>query len=330
MTEKSLAIVNKISEEIGLPITDAEKIVASFSDISNRVNDWEKKLSKFNQIDDTEITKEICTEARELRLEGQKIRTDGDRKHKELKENSLLIGRAIDGVRNIYKLKISEREEKLEKIEKYFEIIEQAKKDKINAERELLLSKYVVDVSMYNYKEMNDEVFDNLVETVKKIWETEQEAIKKVEEERIAKEQAEKEEQEQMRIENERLKKEAEAREKELEKERAEQEKKLEAERLKAKQEAEAREKLEAEIRAKKEEEEQLKKEEELRLAKEKADRLEAEKQAQLAPDKDKLLIYAKALENVVVPELQTQEAKQVLTNSMDLLAKAINLLKIK
>ena len=325
-----LTLVDKITKEIGLPITDAEKIVASFSKVAKSVKEWEKKLSEFNKEQKEEITKEICQQARELRIEGKNIRIDADKKHKELKEYSLLTGRAIDGVKNLYKLKISEREDKLEKIEKHFEMVEQAKKDKLNAERELLLSKYVIDVSMYNYKEMTDEVFSNLIETVKKIWETEQEAIKQAELDRIAKEQAEKEEQERIRVENEKLKKEAEAREKELEKERAEQKKKLEAEQAKAKKEAEAREKLEAEIRAKKDEEERLRKEEELRLAKEKADKMEAEKQAQLAPDKDKLKLYAKALSEVEIPELQTEDAKNTLREASKLLNQVLLILRIK
>jgi len=331
MTEtKQLTLVDKISQEVGLPITDAEKIVASFGEIAKRINDWENKLVKFNKIDNTEITKEICDEARELRLEGKKIRTDGDKKHKEMKERSLLIGRAIDGVKNVYTLKIKEREDNLEKIEKYFEALEQAKKDKVNAERELQLSKYVADISMYNYKEMANDVFANLIITVKKIWDTEQESIKKAEADKIELEQKQKEEQEQIRIENAKLKLEAEAREKELQKERAEQKKKLEAEQLKSKKEAEAREKIEAELKAKKDKEEQDIKEAKAKEQAEKLKKLEEEKTLRLAPDKDKLFAYAKALENIDVPELQTQEAKMTLTNALKLLSQVLITLKIK
>jgi len=325
---KDLVIVNKITEELGIPLTDAEKIVASFSEVAVSISELDKELVEFNK--HTEITKEVCQQAREIRLKLVKVRTKGDEIHQELKSSLLLRTRAIDGVRNIYKLKISENETKLKDIELHFEKLEQAKKDKINAERELELSKYVIDVTMYNFKEMSDEVFASLVTSVKKIWEAEQEVIAQKEADRLKKEEDDKIEQERIRQENEQLKAEAEVREKELEKERAEQKKKLEAEQLKSKKEAEARQKIEDELQAKKDAEEKLKKDNELKEAKEKADKLEAEKQAQLAPDKDKLKKYAVELGCLEVPQLQSDEAKKTLAQAINLINQAITLLKTK
>lgn len=330
--EKDLTIIqnitDKITTEIGLPKTDAELIVASFSEVAKSMHELDTELLEFNK--HTEITKEVCEQARNIRLRYVKVRTLGDEIHTKIKANVLLRTKAIDGVRNIFKLKATEIETKLKDIELYFEKLEQAKKDKINAERELELSKYVEDVSMYNYKEMTDEVFTSLVSSVKKVWEAEQQAIKQAEEERIEREKAEKEEQERIRVENERLKKEAEARERELEKERAEQNKKFEAEQLKAKKEAEAREKIQIELKKKEEEEKRKKEEEQRKVEQERLAKLEAEKQARLAPDKDKLKLYAKMLSEVEIPELQTEESKQTLLEASKLLNQVLLILRVK
>lgn len=318
----------KITEEFGLEKTQAQILLDNFSTFLTQANEWTIKANALVITDPSQIVE--MQQAREARLALKNIRVEATKKHDELKERPLREGKAIDGALNIIKALIVPLEEHLEAQEKFIENIEKERKNKVNTERELELSKYVSDVSMYNYKEMSDEVFTNLLNSVKKIWDVEQEAIKQAELEKIETEKKEKERQKQIEIENTKLKQEAEAREKELTKERAEQEKKLEAERLKSKQEAEAREKLEKELQDKKDEEERIKKDAEIKKQGEELARIQAEKQAQLAPDKDKLLLYAKALEGITVPELQTQEAKQVLTNSLDYLAKAINLLKIK
>lgn len=328
MSEVSLTIVDRISQEVGIPITDAEKIVGSFAEVAKGMSELDKELVKFNQHE--EVTEEVCHQAREIRLKYKKVRTKGDEIHKAIKEGVLLRTKAIDGVRNIYKLKATEVETKLKDIELHFENIEQAKKDKVNAERELELIKYVEDVSMYNFKEMSDEAFENLIKTVKTAWDVEQEAIKKAEDDKIEAEKKEKEEQEKTRLENIKLKKEAEEKEAELAKEREAKEKELEAERLKAKKEAEEKARLQKEIDDKKAEDDRLAKE---KADKEQADelaRLQSEKDAELAPDKDKLLAFAKALEAIDVPELQTQEGKDTLSKALDFLGQTIKTLKIK
>lgn len=335
MQNELLVIVN----ESGLEETQGKTILDQFTQFFKEANEWKTKAELLVVTDISQV-KEM-QDAREARLALKNIRVGAENVRKQLKEKSIREGKAIDGVANVIKALIVPIEEHLEKQEKFIENLEKERKEKVNAQRELELSKFVADVSMYNYKEMSDEVFTNLIGSVKKIWDAEQEKIKKAEQERIEKERLDAEEREKQRLENIKLKQEAEARdlelkkerelrEKELAKEREEQNKKLEAEKLKAKQEAEARKKLEAELKSKKDEEKKLKKEKELKEAKEKADKLEVEKQARLAPDKDKLLTYAKELENISVPELQTQEAKDSLSKALDYLGQAIKTLKIK
>ena len=299
MPIKNLELV-KIVEENQLEETQGKTILDSFTKLFKDASEWETKAKEI-VITDVSQTKEMA-QAREARLALKKIRTEGENTRKALKEKALREGKAIDGIANVLKALIVPIEEHLDKQEKFAENLEKERKEKINAQRELELSKYVEDVSTYNFKEITDEAFIKLVATVKTAYEAEQEAIKKAEQEKINKEKAEQAEQERIRKENEKLKQEAETKEKALAKEREEQEKKLEAEKAKAKKEAEAKEKLEAEIKEKKEVEEKEKRELEAKVQADKLAKLEEEKQAKLKPEKEKLLAFAEFIKNIETP----------------------------
>src|SRR3990167_7976258 len=249
-----------VIEESGLEKTQGQRILDNFSKFITEVNELEVKAKAINITDISQV--EEMSQAREIRLSLKSIRVNAENIRKELKEGYLRGGKAVDGVANIIKALIVPLEEHLEKQEKFAENLEAERKARVDAERALELRKYLEtdeDLALYNYKEMTDEVFSKLVEGVKKAFDTKQEAIKKVEQDRLEITRKEKEEQERIRLENAKLKAEAEAREKELAKERAEQEKKLEKERAKARAEAEAREKELAKQRA--EQEKKLEKE---------------------------------------------------------------------
>jgi hypothetical protein len=315
-----------IVEENGLEKTQGQFILDSFTGFIKQATEWEVKAKSIVIKDVSQI--EEMAKAREARLALKGIRVEAENTRKSLKEKALREGKAIDGVANVIKALIVPLEEYLEAQEKFAENIEKERKDKINAEREMKLQKYVEDVSLYNFKEMSDEAFEKLLHGVKVAWEAEQEVIKKAEQERIENEKKEAEEREKQRLENIKLKQEAEAREKELAKERAEQEKKLEAEKLKAKKEVEAREKIEAQLKAKKEAEEKAIKEKEAKEQAEKLAKLEAEKKAELAPDREKLNAYAVELGTLAVPKLETKEAKETLSKALKLLGEVVALLK--
>ena len=290
----------KIVEETGLEKTQGQVILDNFSGFLKEASEWEAKAKMIIITDISQV--EEMSKAREARLALKSIRVNSENVRKTLKEKSLREGKAIDGIANVIKALIVPIEEHLEKQEKFAENLELERKAKIEAERALELSKYVEDITLYNFKDMSDEVFAKLIISVKLAFEAEQKAIKKAELERIENEKKEKAEQERIKVENAKLKAEAEAREKDLAKERAEQEKKLQAEKEKARKEAEAREKVEAELKAKKDEEERLKKEAEAKLQAEKLAKLEAEKQAKLQPEKDKLTAFAEKIKNLETP----------------------------
>src|SRR3990167_213558 len=251
----------QVLESSGLEKSQAQSVMQGFNDFFEEVKKHELRAKSILVTDASQV-KEI-KEAREIRLELKKIRVHAEKVRIERKEFFLRGGKAIDGIANVLKALIIPLEEHLDKQEHFTERMEEERKERVNAERMLSLQPYVLDITVYNLKDMTDGAFEVLLKTSKTAFESIKDAEKRAEEERTAKEKADRAEQERIRLENEKMKKEAEAREKERAKERA----KVEAERKKAEEaqrkEREAREKAEAELKAKKEAEERAKREKE-------------------------------------------------------------------
>ena len=323
--EKQVTIIDKLTN-LGLPVTDAEKIVDSFSEVVDTMQVLDKELVEFNKHE--KIDEKVCQQAKTIRLKLVKNRTRGDEIHTELKSTLLLRTKAIDGVRNVYKLQISEREAKLKEIETHFERIEQQKKEELHKQRVEELSKYVEDVSIYNLAVMGDEGFDELVKNSKTVFDNKVAEDKRLEEKRVEKEKLDQIEREKIEIENEKLKKEAEERDKlqiekdeKLKKEREIQQARLDNE---AKKNAKLQKQIDDKKKADDEEREQIEADE--KIVKEQ--QAQADKARELAPDKDKLVSFSNALEAVALPTLKTDEAKTKLNEALKLINQAQLLLK--
>lgn len=217
---------------------------------------------------------------------------------------------------------------------------EDEQKELKTQQRMLQVLKVAPEMPRAEFENMSDESFAIFYAGIEKQYNDRIEA-EKAEEERIAKEKAEAEAREQQRLENERLKAEAEAKEKQFAEERA----KAEAERkeleekarkekavaeAKLKAEREAKEKLEAELKAKAEAEQKAKREAEAKEAAELKAKQDAEKKAKATPDKAKLNDFAKMLDELVLPELKSEEANKVLSDAKTLLAKVSNFIREK
>lgn len=289
----------QLLEAFGAPFTEAGEILTDYKAIV--VTDEEDF--------------ETMAVARTKRLKLKEIRVGVEKKRKELKEDSLRTGRAIDSVAKFVKENIEPAEEHLELQEKFAEIKQAERAAKVKAERIELLMTYTDDISLYNLDEMTEEQFDTLVTTLKTQKEAAAKAEKQAEEARIAAEKAERERQAAIEAENAKLKAEAEKREAEMAEERAkaqaEADKRIEAERAAAEAERQKREALEAQQREREEAE-----------AKAKADAEEAQRQSLLAPDKEKLLNFATMIEDLNLPALASKDAQAVLSNVEELLAK--------
>lgn len=191
--------------------------------------------------------------ARECRLALRAVRVASDKLRKELKEESLRTGRAIDGFHAIL-LHLTEAEEKrLDDQEKFVEKAEAARKAELKTARELALAPYGVDTSFMSLGEMPDATFAQLLENTRAGHEAKLAAAQKAERDRIEAENARLKEEARIREENARLAREAKEREEaaRIEREKAAAEKAaLEAE-AKAEREAAAKAKADAEAREK-------------------------------------------------------------------------------
>lgn len=122
-----------IANDYQLTPTDAEIIVGAFKDVVTELSAADEELKAFTIPED--ITEMVCKEAKRIRLLYVKARTNGDKIHKKIKAQVLLRSKAIDGTRNIFKLKASERETELKNIEDHFERIETERKADLELER---------------------------------------------------------------------------------------------------------------------------------------------------------------------------------------------------
>src|SRR5690554_2827574 len=91
------------------------------------------------------ITKEITAKAKRLRLDIAKVRVQTEKLRKEEKEEYLRAGKAIDGVSNILKWAVTDKENKLKEIEDYFEIQEKKRLELLQAERVEAIAPYLTD-----------------------------------------------------------------------------------------------------------------------------------------------------------------------------------------
>ncbi len=319
LTEQNVAKDNakQLLEAFGAPFEEAGKILAEYQTIV---------VTKEDQFD-------LMADARSKRLALKNIRVDVEKKRKELKEDSLRTGRAIDSVAKFVKEIIEPAEKYLETQEKFAEVKQAERAAKLKAERIEKLMQYTDDLSLYNLDAMNDEQFDTLLTSLRSQHEAKLAEQKRIEDERIAKEKAEAEEQERIRVENVRLKKEAEAREAKIAQEQRQHEAEIAKER-KATEEREAKARAEREAEQKaaqaKLDEERTKREAveaEQRAEREKAEserkRQEDERRdALLAPDKEKLLALAARVEATELPALASKDAQAVLNQVEALLSK--------
>lgn len=119
--------LEQIVQESGLETTKAQVILGQFKDYFDIAGEWEEKakaivVTDASQTADMEMARVGRLFLREKRIAIEKTR-------KELKEQSLREGKAIDGLANVLKALIVPTEEYLEKQEKFVELQEKAIRD---------------------------------------------------------------------------------------------------------------------------------------------------------------------------------------------------------
>lgn len=104
-------------KEFGLDEQQAKTIEQDFSPVISEKN----ALSEiYEQVITKELTPELCSEARELRLKLVKVRTSTDKIHKSAKAFYLAGGRFVDAWKNKNVQSIELMESKLDEIENYY------------------------------------------------------------------------------------------------------------------------------------------------------------------------------------------------------------------
>jgi hypothetical protein len=169
----------------------AEQIKSTFEPMAEMLSQFEEAYNNVVTEAKKEITKEVTAKAKRLRLDIGKVRIETEKVRKEQKEEYLRAGKAIDGVSNILKWAVSDKENKLKEIENYFEIQEQKRLEELQAMRVEELSKYVEDAHERDLSSMDCDVWEAYFQSKKREYEDRIAAEKKAEEERIAKEKAE-------------------------------------------------------------------------------------------------------------------------------------------
>jgi len=242
--------------------------------------------------------------AREMRLVVKGKRIEVEKKRKELKEDALAYGRAVDGEAKRIAVQLEEFENHL-----------QTQEDVVGKYQERLQREAAV-------KAEADRIAKEQAVEAERIALAEERAKLEAEKQKI--------EAEKLQAERERLERaEAERRAIEAEKNRAENEKRRIAEMEAAKVEAAKKAVRETEERLRRESEEKVRKEREA-LAKKQAEEEKAKRKAANAPDKEKLLGFAKVISSLTAPDMKTIEARDILAKGCVFLDKAARFIEDK
>jgi len=195
-----------ILDEQGVSDKGAQELVAAFGGPFNEVGDILATYEKIVITDDSTV--EEVLHAREQRLALKNARTTVERKRKELKEDSLKTGRAIDAVARFVKETIEPAEQYLETQEKYQQLKAAAQKAERLAARTSAIVKFS-DPDMYNLNDMEEEAFQKLLIKLEKEAADAAAADRKALEDQEAEAKAERERQLKIQEENDRLNREA-------------------------------------------------------------------------------------------------------------------------
>lgn len=169
----------------GLEKSTTLSVDNKFLDFEEIAKIWSKKAYSIVVNDETQL--ETIQKAKEGRLLLKNKRAEIEKTRKSLKEKSLLEGRYIDSVAKKLTSLIKPAEEHLLLQEKYIEIKEENRKNKLKEERLLLLEKYndFFDANFFDLKTMSEVAFTTVLNGCKLAYENnkKEEEAKRLEEE---------------------------------------------------------------------------------------------------------------------------------------------------
>lgn len=200
-----------VPPDAGLDLTAKNSLELAFAGFFEQAAKWKEQAAA---ITDPKL-------ARTARLELKNLRVAAEKKRKELKEDSLRMGRAIDGANNVFLALVVPIEKSLEDIEKAEERrIAEELRQRTEARTAELRPFIDPALPFPAVGAMTEEQFQATLADAKLLHEMKLEAARKAEAERIEREAAEARERLRIAEENKRLKEEAEARERQMQAER--------------------------------------------------------------------------------------------------------------
>lgn len=177
------------AKEFGLEqkqVTDVDLAFAAKQEEIKIINDVYAEIIK------KDINKEVANEARKLRLRAVEVKTGIAKIHKSQKAFALAFGRYCDAWKNKETEPIQQIIDNLVQIEKFEEIQEKKRLEKLQNERAEMLSPYAEDAHDRTLSGMDEDVWQAYFALKKKEHEDRIEAEKKAEQERIEKERKDK------------------------------------------------------------------------------------------------------------------------------------------
>lgn len=181
MSEKTVVLYDA-HKELGVPEDKAKEIRAAFKPMLEKGVELEEEFNEVMKLGDS---KEASEAAGELRRKYVKVRTGTDQIHKSAKKYYLVMGRAVDGMKNALLAQIAGNEERLKSKEDHFINLEKERIASIAAQRMEELSPYGIDFETVDVSTMSDAVYENFKTGTIANYKLRKEAEEKAEAERI-------------------------------------------------------------------------------------------------------------------------------------------------
>lgn len=328
----------KAADAFSMEAQTANILKEKFLPFFDKATEWKNKAATLVVTDISQVNEMRL--ARQARLALKDIRVNAEKTRKELKEDSLRYGKAVQGMYNVIEFLIVPIENHLEKQENFAAIKEAERKAELKEARGaalLLYSEFVpfgIDLGA-----MKDEDYLKTFEGARLQFEAKEKAELEAKEAREAQAKADAIERDRVKKENEKLRAAAAAIEIERAKERAKAKaaadaievkakKDREAAAVKLKAEREAREKAERELKEKAAAATRLQKEADAKAAAELKAKQEAERKAKAAPDKEKLKEFANFIDRIGLPVAKSEDGQKIVNDAKALLTKVSNFIR--
>lgn len=163
----------------GIEVSKSQQIKAIFEPMANMLSQFEASYDTLIGItEETGVTEEIIKQAKRLRLDIGQVRIKTEKLRIAQKQEYLIAGKAIDGVSNILKWAVTDKENKLKEIENYFIVKEQERLKKLQVSRANQISLYLEDAQTRRLSDMEDDVWEAYFNSKKKEYEDRLEAEK--------------------------------------------------------------------------------------------------------------------------------------------------------